>query len=131
MIELEDDSLQVVGGQVRLQQVMVNLISNALDSMQDEARPRVEIATNCQEGRVFISVTDFGTGIAPDVANQIFDPFFTTKRVGKGLGLGLAISYNIVRDFGGKMSAKNNDEKGAVFILELDEAIAPVHEDVA
>lgn len=131
IVELEDEALQVVGGKVRLQQVMVNLISNALDTMQDEAHPRVEIAVARKEERVIISVRDFGTGIAPDVAGQIFDPFFTTKRVGKGLGLGLAISYNIVRDFGGKMSAKNHDENGAIFRLELVEANTPVFEDAS
>ena len=131
VIELEDDTLQVVGGQVRLQQVMVNLISNALDTMQDQTVPKVEIAVGRVGERVVISVRDFGTGIAPDVAGQIFDPFFTTKRVGKGLGLGLSISYNIVRDFGGKMSAKNHDEKGAIFTLELNKANTPVREDAA
>ena len=129
VVDLEDEALQVVGGQVRLQQVMVNLISNALDTMQGQVHPRVEIAVWCKEGRVIISVRDFGSGISPDVVGKIFDPFFTTKQVGKGMGLGLAISYNIVRDFGGKMSAKNHDEKGAVFALELDKANAPVHEE--
>jgi two-component system C4-dicarboxylate transport sensor histidine kinase DctB len=64
-------------------------------------------------------VEDNGTGIAEADLPKIFDPFFTTKEVGKGLGLGLSISYNIIRDFGGSITAANRPEGGAQFVVTL------------
>jgi len=63
-------------------------------------------------------VDDNGTGLGADAMKQMFDPFFTEKETGKGLGLGLSISYNIVRDFGGTISAENRPEGGARFIVD-------------
>jgi two-component system C4-dicarboxylate transport sensor histidine kinase DctB len=62
---------------------------------------------------------DHGAGISDDAITQMFDPFFTTKQTGKGLGLGLSISYNIVRDFGGTLWGKNHPDGGAVFGVDL------------
>ncbi len=127
-VNIGDEDLRVTGGQVRLQQVLVNLIGNGLDAMDEMDRAKVEIAAWREAGKVIISVRDFGPGIDRDVADQIFDPFFTTKSVGHGLGLGLSISYNIVKDFGGKMRAENHPEKGAVFFVELVEADVNIQE---
>ena len=68
---------------------------------------------------VTVAVEDNGPGIAEADLPKIFDPFFTTKDVGKGLGLGLSISYNIIRDFGGSITAENRPEGGARFIVTL------------
>ncbi len=113
---------KVMGGSVRLQQVIINLVNNALDAMAGMPDQRVEIATECLDGSVEITVRDHGPGLEPTVATQIFDPFFTTKDVNEGLGLGLSISYNIVQDFGGRLSAENHPGGGAVFTVSLIDA---------
>lgn len=110
----------VVGGQVRLQHVVVNLISNALDAMADVETPRIEMETAISGKRAELIVRDHGPGLSEDVLKLLFDPFFTTKDPGKGLGLGLSISYNIVRDFGGNLSASNHDDGGAEFRVSLE-----------
>lgn len=112
------EDVWVIGGHVRLQQVIVNLINNGLDSMEGHARQVVEI----QLTDTGLKVRDWGAGIDSAAIDQIFDPFFTTKPPGKGLGLGLSISYNIISDFGGTLSAENHPDGGAVFSLELQRA---------
>lgn len=109
----------VLAGRVRLNQVLTNLISNALDAMTDAPSPAIGIsAETCARG-VRLSIHDHGSGIAEDILPRLFDPFVTTKRVGEGLGLGLSISYNIVQDFNGALSAHNHADGGAVFVIEL------------
>lgn len=117
--------LWVTGGHVRLQQVLVNLLSNALDAMERQPDKRIRIGIETAGQEVRLSVRDSGSGLDPEVIPQIFDPFFSTKGPGKGLGLGLSISYNIVRDFGGVLGAANHPEGGAVFTLTLKRADAP------
>jgi two-component system C4-dicarboxylate transport sensor histidine kinase DctB len=110
--------LWVRGGEVRLQQVLVNLISNAADAMG--AGGVIAIALTEADGRVRLAVRDSGPGIAePD---RIFDPFYTTKEVGasEGMGLGLSISYGIVKSFGGEISGRNRPEGGAEFTVDLE-----------
>ena len=124
----------VIGGRVRLQQVFVNLISNALDAMERLETPQITItAPETRDGRIAIAVSDIGPGFDADTVGRIFDPFFTTKSPGKGLGLGLSISYNIVEDFGGRLSATDAPEgRGASFVVDLARADAPsVIKDVA
>jgi len=127
-VDLPSNELWVVGGQVRLQQVLVNLISNALDSIEAAEIKKIEISAEKIDGTVIIRVRDFGPGIEPEAVGQIFDPFFSTKGVGKGLGLGLSISYNIIRDFDGKLTAQNHHEQGAIFTIELAAATDIFHE---
>ena len=113
--------LWVRGGEVRLQQVVVNLISNAADAMTGPDR-RIGIALSGISNRVRLTITDTGTGITdPD---RIFDPFYSTKEVGasEGMGLGLSISYGIVQSFGGTISGCNRPEGGAEFTVELSAA---------
>lgn len=117
---LPPDDIWIMGGRVRLQQVVVNLVSNALDAMAGQsAPPRIEITLTCHEGMAHLALRDHGTGLDVAARDQIFDPFFTTKDVGQGLGLGLSISYNIIRDFGGKIVADNHPQGGAIFTLIL------------
>ena len=127
-IDLPHNALWVVGGQVRLQQVLVNLINNGLDSNKEAQQEKIEISAKEVDGKVTICVRDYGAGIKPEAVGQIFDPFFSTKGVGKGLGLGLSISYNIIRDFGGRLTAKNHHDQGAVFTIELAAATDILHE---
>lgn len=122
---LPDDDLWVIGGRVRLQQVIVNLISNALDAMEGVARPMITLSLAVTDGRVKLMVRDIGPGLSDEALVQAFDPFFTTKAPGQGLGLGLSISYNIVRDFNGRLTATNHPEGGALFTVELDLSAAP------
>jgi two-component system C4-dicarboxylate transport sensor histidine kinase DctB len=111
--------LWVSGYAVQLEQVLVNLIRNALDAVSDAKRPAVEISASASPKTVRIIVTDNGPGIAPELIEQIFDPFVTSKPVGKGLGLGLSISYGIVQDFRGRIYAANRAEGGAELVIEL------------
>ena len=116
------EGLMVRAGQVRLSQVFVNLISNAVDANVQAGGRNVFISFNADNERVRIDVTDEGTGIDGENNAAIFDPFFTTKEVGEGLGLGLSIAYNIIHDFGGTLTARNRTGRGAVFSVTLHRA---------
>ena len=113
------DELAVLAGSVRLQQVLVNVISNAADAVEGLDDRKLSVRAWREGGRAVLTVRDRGAGVAPAVAERIFDPFYTTKGVGRGLGLGLSISYNIIKDFGGSLTVSNHPEGGAVFRIEL------------
>ena len=121
-VTLEDEAFVVRAGPVRLQQVLVNIISNAADAVEGLDDRRIRLSARREDDRVVIEVRDPGPGVSAAIADRIFDPFFTTKGVGKGLGLGLSISYNIIKDFGGSLSVTNHAEGGAVFRIVLDVA---------
>ena len=108
----------VRGDAIRLEQVLINLLRNALDAIREKSPKRLEIRIDTQQTRWCLSVSDNGGGIDPAHLGNIFDPFFTTKPVGDGLGLGLAVSYAIVHELGGQLSAENRDD-GAVFSFSL------------
>jgi two-component system, NtrC family, C4-dicarboxylate transport sensor histidine kinase DctB len=127
-VDLGNTPPVVRAGSIRLQQVMVNLISNAADAVEGQLDRMIELSASRKGGKVTITVRDNGPGIPAAIAERIFDPFFTTKGVGKGLGLGLSISYNIVKDFGGTLAVSNHPQGGAVFTIELDAARMPVRE---
>ncbi|MGH9755520.1 MAG: ATP-binding protein [Blastocatellia bacterium] len=106
----------------KLQQVLMNLILNARDAM-----PRggaLEISTEADEDSVVIAVRDTGLGIAPEHLAKIYDPFFTTKQIGKGTGLGLAVSYGIIRDHGGHIDVESKLGEGTRFWITLPLAAA-------
>jgi len=104
---------------IRLVQVLVNVIRNAMDAVAGCAIQRIDIATHREVDFVHITVRDTGRGIDPVHLSQVFDPFFTTKEVGEGLGLGLSISSRIMQDFEGRLQAHNHPDGGAVFVLIL------------
>lgn len=121
-IEIDPAIPAVKAGAVRLQQVLVNIITNAADAVEGLDDRRITVSASQTDGKVLVSVRDRGPGVAAAIRERIFDPFFTTKGVGKGLGLGLSISYNIIKDFGGSLSVADHPEGGAVFLIELDVA---------
>jgi two-component system C4-dicarboxylate transport sensor histidine kinase DctB len=125
VLDLGPDPLWVTAGSVRLQQVLVNLIGNALDAVEGGNDQRLILTARREGAMVAISLRDHGPGIAPALIDRIFDPFFSTKEVGKGLGLGLSITYNIMRDFGGQMQVRNHPDGGAEFTLHLHATEAP------
>jgi two-component system C4-dicarboxylate transport sensor histidine kinase DctB len=115
----ENDPVLVMAEPVRLEQVAVNLIGNALDAVSSQPTRRVSVAVEASAGSARLVVADTGHGIAPADIRTVFDPFFTTKPVGSGLGLGLSISYNIVKDFGGDIAVLDTGPAGTRFLVSL------------
>ncbi|WP_371812066.1 ATP-binding protein [Ruegeria sp. R13_0] len=113
---LPEDPVIVMGDRMRIEQVMVNLLRNALDATKSVAEPDVEIILAAGDMAV-LTVRDNGYGIK-DIEN-LFEPFYTTKQPGDGVGLGLAISSGIVNDHGGRLTARNGQKGGAVFEMQL------------
>ncbi len=114
--------VHVIGGGVRLQQVLINLMSNAMDAMQGQEQKTIEIMLEPGPQTTRVSLRDSGPGL--NTPSKIFEPFYTTKSVdsGHGLGLGLSISYGIVQSFGGKIKGANHPYGGAIFTMELKTA---------
>ena len=113
---LPSDMVLVMGDRMRIEQVMVNLLRNAIDATKSVSDPEVEVILAKGETASF-TVRDNGGGIAnPD---NLFEPFYTTKQPGDGVGLGLAISSGIVNDHGGRLTARNGQSGGAVFEMQL------------
>ena len=108
--------VMVMGDRVRIEQVMVNLIRNALDATKLVAEPEVELILAAGETAT-LTVRDNGPGI--EDLDALFEPFYTTKEPGEGVGLGLAISSGIVNDLGGRLTARNSMAGGAVFEMQL------------
>ncbi|WP_198144847.1 sensor histidine kinase [Pseudorhodobacter aquimaris] len=118
-VALADNLPLVVAGPVRLQQVLVNLLTNAADAAETAQDRRIHVTAQRVGTGVHLCIRDHGDGVPSGLTERIFDPFFSTKGVGKGLGLGLSISYNIIKDFGGILRVETADDGGAVFVIEL------------
>ncbi|MBB3542244.1 MULTISPECIES: sensor histidine kinase [unclassified Rhizobium] len=129
VIDLGEPSAAVQAGSVRLQQVLVNIITNAADAVEGLDDRRIHVVAVQDGAKMILTVRDHGPGVSPAIAERIFDPFFSTKGVGRGLGLGLSISYNIIKDFGGTLSVSNAEDGGAEFRIVLD--AAPVVSEAA
>ena len=116
-----DQSLLVRGGEVRLGQVFVNLITNAVDAMAECDQKVLSISISDTDP-LTVNFRDTGPGI--EMPDKVFDPFYTTKSVGStgGMGLGLSISYGIVQSFGGQISGTNVAGGGALFSVTLERA---------
>jgi two-component system C4-dicarboxylate transport sensor histidine kinase DctB len=110
---------QVVGDSVRTEQVLINLLRNALDAVDNAEQKTVSLVLDCEAGEAVIRIRDSGPGIPAQVALHLFEPFFTTKPSGKGLGLGLAISSSIVQAMNGRLTANNHSGGGAEFVLRI------------
>jgi two-component system, NtrC family, C4-dicarboxylate transport sensor histidine kinase DctB len=113
------DDVEVWADANRLEQVLVNLVVNALDAMKGASARRLDVVVREHAGRVSIAVRDTGPGMAADLLPRLFEPFVTTKEPGAGLGLGLTISSGIIREFGGTLVAANRTEGGAEFTIDL------------
>ncbi len=113
---LPDAPVLVLGDRMRIEQVLVNLLRNALDATKSERNPRVDIILSAGETAT-LTVRDNGPGI--EDLDALFEPFYTTKQPGDGVGLGLAISSGIVSDLGGRLTARNGQGGGAVFEMQL------------
>ena len=116
-----DGPVYVLTDPAKLEQVLVNLISNALDAVEELKEPVLHLAIAETDRRAVITVEDNGVGFAPDVSDKLFEPFFTTKPPGKGLGLGLSISFNVIRDLGGRLKVlpSQDEHGGTIATVEL------------
>lgn len=111
--------LAVLGQQVRVEQVLVNLLRNGIDASAERGGGTVSLRADCETHQAVLSVTDDGPGLSDAVQARLFEPFFTTKRRGDGLGLGLSISASIANALGGSLQGANRPEGGARFTLRL------------
>jgi two-component system C4-dicarboxylate transport sensor histidine kinase DctB len=111
-----DSKIQVIGGRIRLEQVLVNLLQNAFEALEASPRPQIRISIVVDCDWVLIHIIDNGPGLPPEVANALFTPFTTTKE--NGLGLGLVIAHDIVRDLGGELTVKSTKD-GTTFTVKL------------
>lgn len=114
------ESLEVHGNKVELNQVLINIIQNACDAIPEDRPGKINVSGFAENGNVVVKIKDNGTGIDDKLANQIFEPFFTTKGPGKGTGLGLYISYSVIKKHNGKLVAKKNkEENGTTFTITV------------
>jgi len=129
-LDLDPDIADILAEHNRLEQVFINLVSNAIDAM-DEKDNRPEISDKTKRltirsfnvnNHVCVQVTDSGIGMSEEVKNKIFEPFYTTKKVGKGTGLGVSISYGIVQDYKGSIEIESEIGKGTTFTIKFPQA---------
>lgn len=121
-----DANIRVVADQTRLEQLLCNIVANALDAVESADRKSILIRASREEGqtaRCRIVISNSGPAIAPDVLQRMFEPFVTTKPAGKGLGLGLMLSNHIAHSFGGELRARNLTPCGAEFAVTLPLAV--------
>ena len=115
----EDGGPQVIGNAIRLEQVFINLLTNARDAVTESQRKTISISCRVEQAQIVVRFQDTGAGIPPGLEERIFDPFFTTKEVGSGTGLGLSITYGIITDHGGTISVSSQPGAGAAFLIRL------------
>ncbi len=112
-------TVHVLGDTVRVEQVLINLMRNALDAVQDASHKEVQVVLEADAQQVTIRILDSGSGLPDEVVKHLFEPFFTTKATGQGLGLGLAISSSIVQAMDGHLEANNRLPCGAEFVVRI------------
>jgi len=127
-LDLCAEELIVFGNPIQLEQVFINLLTNARDALEDERTKKLCIETSRDEERIAVRFSDTGPGIPSDLEQRIFDPFFTTKEVGTGTGLGLSITYSIVKEHAGEISVEPRRRGGASFLIELPAMREPPEE---
>ncbi len=125
-LDLDPEIPEIRAEHNRLEQVFINLVTNAIDSMDEKAEKEegpvekiLDIKTYVEEGFVMIKVSDTGIGMTEEVKRKIFEPFFTTKETGKGTGLGTSISFGIIKDYKGTIDIQSEYGKGARFMIKF------------
>ena len=118
-MELAEDLPLPVCNQVQIVQVLTNLISNARDAVEGKDRKRISVRSYQKGVFLCVDVEDNGCGISEEILSKIYDPFFTTKEVGKGSGLGMSISYGIIKEHGGELKVKSKEGIGTSFTVML------------
>lgn len=120
-----DETVTVMGGRVRLTQVVVNLVNNAVDALTGVgaaiaiADPEIVISAEREEDGVTLTISDNGPGIAAENRERVFEPFFSTKAAGEGIGIGLSIVYTILKDLGASIEVGSGPAGGAAFVIRL------------
>jgi PAS domain S-box-containing protein len=126
-LDLDPELPCIMADHNRLEQVFINLVTNAVDAMDKKGdelgdmdwERLLKIKSFAENGQVVVTVTDTGTGIPSEIIDKIFEPFFTTKEVGKGTGLGISISYGIIKDYNGTIEIKSEVDKGTTFEIKF------------
>jgi len=126
-LDLAPDMPYIMAEHNRLEQVFINLVTNAIDAMDEktdrsdavDSKKRLKITSFAENGMVVVTVSDTGVGMPDEVKSKIFEPFFTTKKIGKGTGLGVSISYGIVKDYDGTIEIESDVGKGATFKISF------------
>ena len=113
------EEVMVIGNAIQLEQVFINLLTNARDALVGVTHKSIEITCTKLADMVEIRFRDTGPGIPPDLEQRIFDPFFTTKEVGTGTGLGLSITYGIIKEHQGSIAVENHPSEGALFLIQI------------
>ena len=121
-VEVRPADLAVMADDATISSILVNLMRNAIDAMQDSPRRVLQVTARAEGERAIFAVADTGPGIRADILPRLFEPFVSSKPAGSGLGLGLVISAQLVRAFGGTLRASNRDEGGAAFVVNLPSA---------
>ena len=113
-----DESIPIIASdQGQLQQIFLNLLTTAIDAIGRGGT--IDATSRCSGDKIVVTIKDDGPGLSDDMLRKVFDPFFTTKEPGKGTGLGLWVSHNIITKMDGSIHVKNNFDKGAVFTVEI------------
>jgi two-component system C4-dicarboxylate transport sensor histidine kinase DctB len=119
VVQVQPSGLIALAEEARLEQVLVNLLANAIDAMTDAPLRQLTVQASASQDHCRVRVSDTGPGIRADILARLFEPFITSKPAGTGLGLGLMISAHIVRELGGSLRAWNSEGAGACFEIEL------------
>ncbi len=126
-LNLDPDIPDIMAEHNRLEQVFINLVTNAIDSIDEKVEKTndsnieklLTIESFVKKDHVVVTVSDTGMGMPEDVKNKLFEPFFTTKAIGKGTGLGTSISYGIIKDYGGTVDIESEENNGAKFTIKF------------
>jgi C4-dicarboxylate-specific signal transduction histidine kinase len=135
-LNLDPDIPYIMADHNRLEQVFINLVTNAIDAMDEKAElpeftgmaKRLQIKSYVEGNMVAVAVEDNGIGMSEEVKDKLFEPFFTTKKIGKGTGLGVSISYGIIKDYQGTIEVDSQVGRGTTFTLKFPAIETPTHE---